>query len=60
MGKEEKEKISKERAIIALATNLLVILGIPLSFIIIGIPMLVIAWIWSIVTGVQLLDEAGI
>jgi len=40
-----------------------IIIGIPLSFIIIGIPILIIgvmaAWIWGIVTGVQLVEESS-
>lgn len=34
------------------------IIGIPLSFICMGIPMMIGAWIWAIFTGVQLLEES--
>lgn len=35
------------------------LLGIPLILILIGIPMIIGAWIWGIVTGVDLLEEAA-
>lgn len=35
------------------------LLGIPLILVLIGIPMVIGAWIWGIVTGVDLLEEAG-
>lgn len=35
----------------------LFVLGIPLAFVIVGIPMLIGAWIWGIVTGVQIVKE---
>ncbi len=35
------------------------IIGIPLSLILIGIPMVIGAWVWGIVTGVQIVKEAG-
>ena len=37
----------------------LVVVGIPLSIVIIGIPMILAGWIWGIVTGVQLVQEAS-
>jgi len=37
---------------------ILFLLGIPLSFVIIGIPMVAAAWIWGLVTGIQILREA--
>jgi len=36
----------------------LVLVGIPLSIILIGIPMIVAGWIWGIVTGVKLIQES--
>ena len=35
----------------------LFIIGIPLAFILIGIPMMIAGWIWGIVTGVQIVRE---
>jgi TM2 domain-containing membrane protein YozV len=37
---------------------IIAIIGIILSIIIIGIPILIAAWIWGIVTGVQMIQEA--
>jgi len=37
---------------------ILLIIGAILSTIVIGIPILIVAWIWGIVTGVQLIQEA--
>jgi serine/threonine-protein kinase len=37
------------------AQLLLWLVGIPLCFVLVGIPMVLAAWIWSIVTGVQML-----
>jgi TM2 domain-containing membrane protein YozV len=34
------------------------IIGIPLSFVLIGLPMVLTAWIWSLVTGIQILEES--
>lgn len=36
----------------------LAIVGIVLSIIIIGIPIIIAAWVWGIVTGVRLVQEA--
>ena len=36
----------------------LVLLGIPLSIVIIGIPMIIAGYIWGIVTSVRLMQEA--
>ncbi len=36
----------------------LVLLGLPLALILIGIPMIIGAWIWGIVTGVEIIREA--
>ena len=37
---------------------ILLIIGAILSTIVIGIPILIVAWIWGIVTGVQLIQGA--
>ncbi len=34
------------------------ILGIPLAFVLIGIPMIIAAWIWGIITGVRIVQES--
>ena len=34
----------------------LFIVGIPLSIVLIGIPMIMAAWIWGIVTGVKMVQ----
>jgi TM2 domain-containing membrane protein YozV len=34
------------------------VIGIPLSFVLIGVPMVLAAWIWSLVTGIQILEES--
>lgn len=38
----------------------LFIVGIPLSFILIGLPLMFGMWIWAIVTGVQIVKEAKV
>lgn len=35
----------------------LAVVGIILSFYIIGIPILIAAWIWGLITGIQLIQE---
>ncbi len=35
----------------------LFVVGIPLIFVLIGIPMMIGAWIWGVVTGVQIVRE---
>ena len=35
----------------------LFLVGIPLTSILIGIPMMIAAWVWGIVTGVKILQE---
>jgi len=37
---------------------LLAVIGIPLSFIVIGIPLVLAAWIWGLVTGIQLIQQS--
>lgn len=34
------------------------IVGIILSFVLVGIPILIAAWVWGIVTGVQMIQES--
>lgn len=38
---------------------LLFVFGVPLSFLLIGIPLVMVAWIWGLVVGIQLIKEAG-
>ncbi|MBI1970655.1 hypothetical protein HYS47_02835 [Candidatus Woesearchaeota archaeon] len=38
----------------------LFIVGIPLSFILIGLPLMFAMWVWAIVTGVQIVKEAKV
>jgi TM2 domain-containing membrane protein YozV len=37
---------------------ILSVIGIVLSFVIIGIPILIASWIWALVTGIQMIQEA--
>ncbi len=37
----------------------LFIVGIPLCLVLIGFPMMLAAWIWGIVTGVRMVQEAN-
>ena len=37
---------------------ILLIIGIALSFFLIGIPIVILVWIWGLVTGIQLIKEA--
>lgn len=36
----------------------LFVVGIPLTLLLVGIPMMLGAWIWGIVTGVQIVNES--
>jgi TM2 domain-containing membrane protein YozV len=36
----------------------LFLVGIPLVLVLVGIPMMIAAWVWGIVTGVELLDNS--
>ena len=36
----------------------LFLIGIPLTFILIGIPLMIGVWIWGIVTGIQIVKES--
>lgn len=37
----------------------LALVGIPLSLVLIGIPMIIAAWIWGLVTGIQMIKESA-
>jgi TM2 domain-containing membrane protein YozV len=37
----------------------LFIIGIPLAFVIVGIPLMIAMWIWALVSAIQILKEAG-
>ncbi|MEM3405465.1 MAG: hypothetical protein QW117_00615 [Candidatus Pacearchaeota archaeon] len=37
---------------------ILFLIGIPLSFILIGIPLIISMWIWALITGIKLIQEA--
>jgi len=41
------------------AQGFLFLFGIPLSIILIGIPMLIGAWIWALMTGIQLVQASS-
>lgn len=41
------------------AQGFIFLAGIPLTILLVGIPMLVGAWIWALVTGIQLVQESG-
>lgn len=36
----------------------LTLVGIPLSFVFIGIPLIIAMWIWALITGIQLIKES--
>ena len=46
------------RVAVGVVQLLLWVIGVPLSFVLIGIPMVLAAWIWSLVTGIQILEES--
>ncbi|MDB4966001.1 MAG: hypothetical protein JWN44_1690 [Myxococcales bacterium] len=46
------------RVAVGVVQLLLWVIGFPLSFVIIGLPMVLGAWIWSLVTGIQILEES--
>jgi TM2 domain-containing membrane protein YozV len=46
------------RVAIGVVQLVLWIIGVPLSFVVIGLPMALAAWIWSLVTGIQILEES--
>jgi TM2 domain-containing membrane protein YozV len=46
------------RVAVGVVQLMLWIIGVPLSFVLIGLPMALAAWIWSLVTGIQILEEA--
>jgi TM2 domain-containing membrane protein YozV len=46
------------RVSVGVVQLILWIIAVPLSFVLIGIPMAMAAWIWSLVTGIQILEES--
>jgi hypothetical protein len=46
------------RVSIGIVQLMLWIIGVPLSFILVGVPMALAAWVWSLVTGIQILEES--
>lgn len=46
------------RVAVGVVQLILWVIGVPLSFVLIGIPMAMAAWIWSLVTGIQILEES--
>ena len=40
------------------AQGFLFLLGIPLALVLVGIPMMIGAWIWGLVTGIRLVQQA--
>jgi len=46
------------RVAVGVVQLILWIIALPLSFVLIGIPMAMAAWIWSLVTGIQILDQS--
>lgn len=61
-----KTKTGIWQLVIFLIGMCLVFIGIPLSFILIGIPILILGgcltfavWVWGIVTGVQMIQESA-
>jgi TM2 domain-containing membrane protein YozV len=46
------------RVAVGMTQLLLWIIGIPLCFLLIGVPMALGAWVWSLVTGIQILEES--
>ena len=41
------------------AQGFLFLLGIPLALVLVGIPMMIGAWIWALVTGIQVVQQAS-
>lgn len=46
------------RVAIGIVQLVMWIIGVPLSFVLIGLPMALAAWIWSLITGIQILEES--
>ena len=40
-----------------IAQLIMFLIGIPLSLIIVGIPLVIAAWVWGLVTGLQMIRE---
>lgn len=36
----------------------LTLVGIPLSIFLVGIPLIIVAWVWALVSGIQILQES--
>lgn len=36
----------------------LTLIGIPLSYVIVGIPLIIAMWIWALITGIQMIKES--
>lgn len=41
-----------------LSQLILFIVGIPLTLLLVGIPMIIGAWVWGIITGVEIIRES--
>jgi TM2 domain-containing membrane protein YozV len=48
----------KSRVTTGILQLVLFLIGIPLSIVIIGIPLMIGMWIWALVTGIQMVKEA--
>ena len=35
------------------------VIGLVTSFILIGIPILIVAWVWGLITGIKIVQESG-
>lgn len=46
------------RVSVGVAQLLMWLVGVPFSFVLLGLPMALAAWVWSLVTGVHILEEA--
>lgn len=44
---------------IGLIQLILFLVGIPLSFILIGIPLMIGMWVWALITGIDLLNKSN-
>jgi hypothetical protein len=46
------------RTAIGMMQLMLWIIGMPLCFLLVGVPMVLASWVWSLVTGIQILEES--
>jgi TM2 domain-containing membrane protein YozV len=46
------------RTSVGMTQLLLWVIGFPLCFVLLGFPILMAAWVWSLVTGIQILEES--